>query len=179
MKSRARIRRLPASPGALAIAVLLAAPLATSARGDDMPIRKAGLWEIIMTMSGGRTMTMSQCTDEETDRLMMTFSNPMTQSACSRQDFRRTATGYSGDSTCSIAGRSVTSHTDVTGDFNSAYTVQVTSSGDGATAGGMTMNAHWAGACRADQKPGDVMMPNGVKMNMKDLQALKGALPKR
>jgi hypothetical protein len=36
-----------------------------------------------------------------------------------------------------------------------------------------------AGApARADQKPGDIMMPGGVKMNIKDMERLKGLMPK-
>jgi hypothetical protein len=164
-------------------AAVLGALLATipigAALAIDVPTRKAGLWEIIMTSSEGRTTNMSQCVDEATDKLMSAFSNPMMQSMCSRNTFEKTATGYSGESTCTIAGRTVTSRADVIGDFNSAYTVRVTSGGDVGSSGGMTMSARWAGACTADQKPGDMIMPGGVKVNVKDLQALKGMMPKR
>ena len=34
------------------------------------------------------------------------------------------------------------------------------------------------GACKPDQKPGDVVMPGGFKINLKDAQKLKGLLPK-
>ena len=33
----------------------------------------------------------------------------------------------------------------------------------------MTIEAKWLGACEAGQKPGDVMMSNGMKMNVLDL----------
>ena len=32
----------------------------------------------------------------------------------------------------------------------------------------MSQDARWLGACKAGQKPGDVMMPGGPKMNMND-----------
>jgi len=151
----------------------------SAALAVDIPTRKAGLWDIIMTSSDGRTTNMSQCVDEETDKLMSAFSNPMMQSMCSRNTFEKTATGYGGESTCTIAGKTVTSRADVIGDSNSAYTVRVTTGGDAGASGGMTMSARWAGACKADQKPGDMVMPGGMKMNVKDLQALKGMMPKR
>ena len=39
----------------------------------------------------------------------------------------------------------------------------------------MTIEAKWTGPCKSDQKPGDVIMPNGMKMNVGDLQ--KGMPP--
>jgi hypothetical protein len=38
----------------------------------------------------------------------------------------------------------------------------------------MTMEAKWLGACKSDQKPGDIVMPGGVKMNVKDIENLRG-----
>ena len=42
-----------------------------------------------------------------------------------------------------------------------------------------TIEAKWLGACKPDQKPGDIMMPGGIKMNIKDMEKLKGLMPKR
>ena len=87
------------------------------------------------------------------------------------------------DSVCSVGGTSVTSHADITGDFNSAYTVKSTTQSERAPAGlprdsTMTIEAKWLGACKADQKPGDIMMPGGMKMNITDMEKLKGLAPK-
>ena len=41
-----------------------------------------------------------------------------------------------------------------------------------------TIEAKWLGACKADQKPGDIIMPGGMKINLKDMEKLKGLLPK-
>ena len=43
----------------------------------------------------------------------------------------------------------------------------------------ITIDAKWVGACKADQKPGDIMMPGGMKMNIKDMEKLKGMMPKQ
>ena len=40
-----------------------------------------------------------------------------------------------------------------------------------------TVEAKWLGACKADQKPGDIVMPGGMKMNILELDKLKGMLP--
>jgi hypothetical protein len=34
----------------------------------------------------------------------------------------------------------------------------------------MTMDAKWLGACAADQKPGDVIMSNGLKINIPETE---------
>ncbi len=42
----------------------------------------------------------------------------------------------------------------------------------------MTLTAKWAGACKEGQKPGDIVMPGGLKMNLRDLQKFKSMVPK-
>jgi hypothetical protein len=39
----------------------------------------------------------------------------------------------------------------------------------------MTIEAKWTGACKADQKPGDMVLPNGMKMNINDIPRMPGA----
>ena len=94
----------------------------------DLPVRKAGLWEMKMVRTGAPVpeMTMQHCTDETTDKEMSTAFSPMGKEICSKQDIQKTATGYVSDSVCGIAGMTITSHAEITGDFNSAYTVKST-----------------------------------------------------
>jgi hypothetical protein len=152
----------------------------------EMPIRKPGLWEMKMLRTGSPVpdMTMQHCTDETTDKEMGATFSPMAKEACSKNDIQKTATGYVADSVCSIGGMSMTSHSETTGDFNSAYSVKTTSHSQGGPAGTardstVTIEAKWLGACKPDQKPGDIMMPGGIKMNIKDMEKLKGLIPKQ
>ncbi|QPF86001.1 hypothetical protein IC762_06760 [Bradyrhizobium genosp. L] len=158
---------------------------AGAANAVDLPIRKAGLWEMKMVRSGGAIpeITMQHCTDESTDKEMSTAASPMAKQICSKQDIQKTATGYVSDSVCGMAGISITSHAEIVGDFNSAYTVKSTSHSEGGPSGARdtttTIEAKWLGACKSDQKPGDIVMPGGMKMNVKDMQKLKDLLPKQ
>jgi hypothetical protein len=34
----------------------------------------------------------------------------------------------------------------------------------------MLIDARWTGPCQPDQQPGDMIMPNGMKINIKQLQ---------
>jgi hypothetical protein len=160
---------------------LLALLPALEARGVELPIRKPGLWEMKLVRTGSPfpEMTMQHCTDETSDRQMSTASSPLAKEICSKQDIQQTATGYVSDSVCSVAGGSMTSHSDVTGDFNSAYTVKTTTHSEGGPAGQpreatAVIEAKWLGECRPGQKPGDIVMPGGFKLNIKDAERLKG-----
>jgi hypothetical protein len=164
---------------------LLAVVPADRAWADDLPIRKAGLWEIKMAKTGSPLpdMTMQHCTDETTDRDMNNMVSPMAKQICSKQDVQKTATGYVSDSLCSVGGVSIASHSEINGDFNSGYTVTTTSHSDlgnkGAPRDSVTkIEAKWLGACKPDQKPGDIVMPGGgFKLNVKDMDKLKALLP--
>jgi hypothetical protein len=158
---------------------------ASAASAVDLPTRKAGLWEMKMVKTGSSMpdVTMQHCTDETTDKAMSTAASPMMKDLCSKQDIQKTATGYVSDSVCGVGGVQMTSHGEITGDFNSAYTVKTTTHSEGGPAGvhdgTMTIEAKWLGACKPDQKPGDIIMPGGMKMNIKDMEKLKGLLPKQ
>jgi uncharacterized protein DUF3617 len=162
--------------------VLLGAP---AARADEMPLRKPGLWEMKIVKTGSvlPEMTMQHCTDETTDKQMSTAFSPVAKETCSKRDIAKTATGYVSDSVCSVGGATMTSHADVTGDFNSAYTVKSTAHSDKGPGGvhdvTSTIEAKWLGPCKPDQKPGDIVMPGGFKMNIKDAEKLKNLLPKQ
>jgi Protein of unknown function (DUF3617) len=164
--------------------VVLALLPAPEAGAVEAPVRKAGLWEMKVVRAGSPMpeMTMQHCTDEDTDKAMSTGFAPASNDTCSKHDLQKTATGYVSDSVCGSAGMTVTSHADITGDFNSAYIVKTTSHTERAPSpprdSTMTIEAKWLGACKADQKPGDIVMPGGYKMNIKDAAKLKGLAPK-
>ena len=76
----------------------------------------------------------------------------------------------------------MTTHAEIVGDFNSAYTVTSKSHSDKGPNGNpldtvSTIEAKWLGPCKADQKPGDIVMPGGFKLNVKDAEKLKNLVP--
>lgn len=152
----------------------------------ELPVRKPGLWEMKMVSTVGSPspgVSMQHCTDESADKAMSMSISPTSNEVCSKQDIQKTATGYVIDSVCSMSGISMASHSEITGDFNSAYTLKSTSHSQHGASGvphdiTMTIEAKWLGACKPDQKPGDIVMPGGFKMNFKDAEKLKGLLPK-
>ena len=164
---------------------LLAALPAGDAGAVELPLRKAGLWEMKTMRTGSPMpeMTMQHCTDETTDKEMSSSLSPASKDICSKNDIQKTATGYVTDSVCAVAGMSITSHSEIIGDFNFAYTVKATSHSQGGPAAvprdsTTVIEAKWLGACKPDQKPGDIVMPGGIRMNIKDMEKLKGLMPK-
>jgi hypothetical protein len=170
-------------PAATAVILLVAAP----AFAEDLPTRKAGLWEIKMVFEGRNIppQQMRQCIDQATDKLMNASIGGAAQEACSKKDIKNSGGTLMIDSICKIGPATTTSHAVVTGSFDSAYTVKVSStSAGGPTLPGhapgaenqMTIEAKYLGGCEAGQKPGDMIMANGMKMNVLDMQKLGGAI---
>jgi Protein of unknown function (DUF3617) len=174
----------------LAILAVLAGCLlgATPALALDMPARKPGLWQLTMSFEGRNipAQSMKQCIDAASDRLMSANYGGSPQQSCDKQTVSRAGAGIVADSVCHFGGATTTSHAVISGDFNSAYTMQVTSKRQGPAlpgmpAGGeshMSIAAKWLGPCAPGQRPGDVIMANGMKMNVLEMQKLRG-IPRR
>jgi hypothetical protein len=176
----------------LVLILAFAATCAAPAAALDMPSRKAGLWEIKMTFEGRNLppQTAEHCIDAATDKQMMSIGGNMRQDVCSKQDVKHVGSTIVIDSVCKIGNGTATSHAEVSGDFNSAYTVKVASKTEGGPsipgrppggASNMTIAAKWLGPCKAGQKPGDIVMAGGRKFNIIDMQNIPGmpGAPKR
>jgi hypothetical protein len=157
--------------GATALIVLMSAMQVSAA---ELPARKGGLWEIKTSFEnrGGAGPVVQQCIDAATDQMMQSSAGALAQAACSKRDVQRSGNTITIDSTCTVGSKTATSHAVITGSFDSAYTMTVTSRSDGLPGGkmAMTMDAKWLGPCAADQKPGDMIMGNGLKMNILEMQ---------
>jgi hypothetical protein len=152
--------------------LFLVVAFAMPAAAADMPSRKAGLWEVT-THVANHPMKMQQCIDAATDQAMQSQASS-SGANCSKRDVQKTATGMTVDSVCTIAGKTMTSHIVVSGSFDSNYTMTITSEGGSLPAARtITLEAKWLGPCAADQKPGDMVMSNGIKMNILDMQKMR------
>jgi hypothetical protein len=168
---------------AVAAAAMMAAALAFAV---DLPVRKAGPWELKMIFEGRDLppQVMRQCVDAATDKLMNANFGGSNEQACSKQDQKSSGGTITIDSVCKFGDATTSSHAVVTGSFDSAYTINVTSTRQGGppmpgvapgAATQMTIQANWLGPCAAGQKPGDVIMANGMMMNVLDLQKMREA----
>ncbi len=148
------------------------------------PSRKPGLWSQTMS-SADMNQTMKVCLDADTDAKMSVWGQAMGKDMCSKNSFSRTPGGWSFESVCAMGeAGTVTSKGVVTGDFNSAYTVKISSTTTGSSmpqangAHEMSLNANWEGACPAGMKGGDVRismpgMDKTMTINLEQMGAAK------
>jgi heme O synthase-like polyprenyltransferase len=165
--------------GATALLLVAGAMPAISA---DIPPRKAGLWELKVTMEhiGGAGMTFQQCLDAETDQMMMSSAGPLAQEACPKHEVQHAGDTLTIDSTCTFGGKPATSHVVITGSLDSAYTMTMAAASEAVPGGKMnvTTTGKYLGACAVDQKPGDMILGNGIKMNVLDMKKAQQGAPK-
>lgn len=157
----------------------------------EMPPRKPGLWDMRMTMDGVKMppQLAQHCIDAETDKLMSEMGSGMQKEMCAKHEMTKSGDTLVVDSVCNIGGVTTTTRAEVSGNFDSAYTVKVASKRDDSPAAKkipgpaemkMTIEAKYAGECKKGQKPGDMTMPGGVKINVRDMQKMQagqGAAP--
>lgn len=167
--------RLPA-----VAACLMACAIAGPAFAIDYPARKAGLWEIQTGDGTGKAggQTIQQCIDANSDKTLREMGQGMGKDMCAKQDLRLEGGKLVMDSVCKIGTTTATSHAVMSGDFSSAYRMESKSTYSpplmGRAEGTSVMEAKWLGPCKADQKPGDMVMGNGMKMNVLEMMAGRG-----
>ncbi len=157
-------------------AVLLSGAAACGvARADDFPPRKAGLWQVEMTMAGGQMppQQMKMCVDPATDAEMYRLGMNASQGMCDKPDIRRSGSTVTVNTLCKMGDSNISTQavTRFTGD--TAYHTDINTKFDpplaGRNATTMAQDAKWTGPCPADMEAGDVMMGNGMKMNIKQM----------
>ena len=164
----------------MTLAIPAAIGFAAPAAADDLnlPARKPGLWVIEMSRAAGAPMmTTKICLDAASDKAMMAKGMAMAGGNCQNTSVAHDGSTIITDGVCTMGPMTIKSHTTISGDFQSTYTIDVVSD---TTGGSPTMPKHseikqtatWSGDC-GDLKPGDMQMPNGMKMNI--LNALSPA----
>lgn len=160
----------------------------TPALAIDMPTRKPGLWELKMTFEQPKrpSHVIRQCTDAATDKLMNSNFGGSAQQTCAKQEIHQTNGAIVVNSVCAFAGMTTQSHAVITGSFDSAYKMEVTTkhvSGPRPPGLGesgerrMAVSATWIGPCKKGQRPGDVIMPGGMTVNILDMKKKMKDMP--
>ncbi|MGA2953400.1 MAG: DUF3617 family protein [Caulobacteraceae bacterium] len=148
---------------------------------DTPPPRRAGLWNETFTKDGKRDLgiysSVHLCVGPQTDAHSPIFSfDAATKQAgarkCTAPSAGRRSDGlYTFSSTCPKAGGGTT-RTDglVSGNFHTAYHMQIASTTEGSTdtrSNGrhvVEIDGQWLGPCPAGLGPGDMILPNGLKL---------------
>ena len=161
----------PAVPGAPPTSGVQAP--APSAAAVAIPARTPGLWEQKVT-SRGMTQATRICLDKAAEARFAWWGQNAGQGACSHTRVTpRSGGGWSFASSCDMGENGKTeTRGEVTGDFAKAYKVSAESTISGARAQSMngthamTLEASWQGPCPAGMRPGDMILPGGMTINV-------------
>jgi Protein of unknown function (DUF3617) len=158
----------------IATAFILTLFCAAPAFAAEELSRKPGLWEVKTSIdsASATARVVQQCIDGATDAMLQSVAGPFNPAACEGRDVQHAGGATTIDFKCNVAGKPATAHTVVSGSLDNAYTMTVTAQSEGLPNGKMvmTMDGKWLGPCNADQKPGDVVLANGMKINLPEIQ---------
>ena len=169
----------------VALAFLLTA-LASPALGQDYPKLKPGLWE--MERSSERAThqpnRMTMCLDDSVQKEMFDMGAGAMKGMCSKHDFKLSGNRGTGDFICDMGGSKMHSKSTMVMTGNTGYRTEIHTTYDppfmGQTESTTVLTARHVGACKQGQRPGDMVMPNGQTLNMRDaMGGSKAAPPKR
>ena len=183
----------------MAICLALLAAQGVSAHGparkSTVPARKAGLWEVtvrsddlVLRRQGAapqRPQTVQMCTSAEAEPVML-FAVVPAQENCRETKTRLRAKseggGYDIATVCYVHDNRVDMHMELRGDLQSAYSgafsVKYAQTPLGNT-GRMLFEGRWLGTCNPGQRQGDMVLPNGITVNVVDDQKRAEALHAR
>lgn len=162
---------------ALIVVTLLSCSQTVAAQDEAIaiPARKPGMWELRMQTKYQPDVTMQLCVDAANDKEMMDAWLSMVTSICPAPKWSREDGAIVIASDCQSGGTTVLARAELSGDFQSEYTLKVRSQaglGDGAKVD-LVHTTRWLGeACTGGLIPGGVRLPNGARMNMKRMMKL-------
>ena len=160
------------------VAGLVALALASSgASAQQYPKLKPGLWQ--MSRNSDRAPDkagmppITVCFDESVQKEMWDMGAGAMRGMCSKTDFHMNGSGGSGETICNFGGSTAHSKSSMTLTGDTAYRTEVDTTFDppmnGMARSHMTIDGKYLGACKPGQRPGDVTMPTGQVMNMRDM----------
>jgi len=163
----------------IAISTISAITASTLTLAQPLPKIKAGLWESTTITEGGdaaktkgNQMKTQVCMNDEVMSRMIKMGQSMTEGMCSKQDFSMRGKIATGSVECKLGSSIMRSNSVTTFTNDTAYRTESTATFTppmmGMKESKTTVNAIHIGACRADMKPGDMMM-NGKKVNLLDM----------
>ena len=136
-----------------------------------------------MTMTGVQTdnkpQTVQTCVEKKADTGLGSAFGKTKAKNCDDPIIRKQAGKINVTSVCKFAESTVTTNAVVSGDFNSNYRIERTANFNpprkGMKQATDVIEAKWLSACNAGQRAGDMIMPDGTKFNLLDMQKLESS----
>jgi Protein of unknown function (DUF3617) len=161
----------------LTMVVLAGAATASLARAADLPERKAGLWVVATSSPGGNLPShdVRMCIDSSTDAMMSSAGASAMGGACAKNEIKRDGAVVTVDSVCKMGDVQTTTRAVIHFSGDTAYHSDINTTFNppmmGRSTATVAQDAKWTGACPADMQPGDIVMANGMRMNIKTMMS--------
>ncbi len=154
--------------------VLLTASVAAGAQ--DFPKLKAGLWETTTSSNrsdGKAPHTATLCLDDSVQQEMYRMSMGMMSGMCSKHDIRTRGATVTSEAVCDLGGTKMQSKAVMTLTGNSAYRTEAHATFDppfmGSRESTTVIEGRHVGPCKSGQKPGDITLPGGKTINIRQM----------
>lgn len=160
-----------------ASSIFLALPALSAVAGTtDLPTLKNGQWEMSTTTSAapGTPRKSTICLDASTQKAMFDMGSGMQKEMCPKFDLRREGSRWITDAECHLGASTVRSHAVMTMQGDTAYRTEATATYDPPLVKDVresktVVEAKYVGACRDGLTPGDIQLPNGQRVNLRQM----------
>jgi len=161
---------------ALSVIASCAAIPALCAAGDvELPVRKAGQWELTTVMDEGRgpkEQTLTMCIDADMEKNTVAVSAADHKENCSKYEVKKEGDKIVVNATCKFNERNVESATEMSGDFATTFQVKIDSTTSGTDGNDqavsvkrtITQTGKYVGESCGDLKAGEAKGSDGKKV---------------
>lgn len=147
-----------------------------AAQAQQFPKLKPGLWEMTTTSTRNKDhppLKSSLCTDASLQQEMIRMSTGMMQGMCSKFDTKLVGNTFTGEAICNLGSSTMRSRSVMTLTGDTAYRTEAHATFDppmgGISQSDTVIEGRNIGACKPGQQPGDMTMPNGQTMNIRNM----------
>ncbi|HMO16775.1 MAG TPA: hypothetical protein PKA63_02870 [Oligoflexia bacterium] len=154
-----------------AISIIAANPLIALA--EKLPDIRPGLWEVNIEVDGKPEGKMKQCIDDKTISEILNTGTQVMGKRCSSPDIKKSGNEYKSSVSCNLALSTMSSSSVLKGDFEESYTIDSVTTFTpplmGQSKSVSKSKAAWEGECPEGMNPGDIITPDGRKINPKEM----------
>ena len=149
--------------------------VAAGASAQEYPKLKAGLWEVHMTSGKGegKPRLTTMCLDDSVQREMYRVSTGMASGMCSKHEIKVTGNKVSTIANCDLGITKMQSQAVMTLSGNTSYHTEARATFNpplnGQKESSTVIDGKHVGACKPGQQPGDMTLPGGQTINVRQL----------
>ena len=160
----------------LLLATVLVAAALPAVAAQDFPKLKSGLWEMNNSSSRqgsqpARTTTL--CIDNSLQQDMIKMSTGMMAGMCSKSELKASGNKFVGEAVCNIGGSTMKSKSVMTLTGDTSYRTEAHATFEpplgGQAVTDTVIEGRYVGACKPGQQPGDMTMPTGQTINIRNI----------